>query len=836
MPKLTFKCILLCMLISSKGLAQPPTQASLSAYSYRPLSEEKLSWQRLTLWLSGNFYRGMKLSTIDGDSSLLDVSKFLGISRLPYTAEGIDDPELLEQSKWFDDRKPGEGIRQLAEAKGKKRIELLLLLGAYYSFQPAAYKRYKDSVEFYLKKVIAERQSSEEKRLGRVALCLFIKVYGQGNDTANSKAAFNQLLTECQSAGDRKTEARGYAYRGLYTAIKQPITQASIDDKLAYYQKSAEIYHSLNDAEGEIAVKTSAGLMSFVVQRLDDSYTLFSKALELEYSIGYPYTHYNTDHLAMVGMFQDKYGEPLKYAIQSVKTAEATKDTIGLGYFYDKLGSLYYMVGQRPEEGMKWMQKALNRFIIDKNGAIMTCLNNIVGFMNDQKGREQEALDLALDISNKFPAKSAQDLISYNMLLSGCYISLAKYDLAEQYFATADSIQKASPGVGAAGAYQRENLNHLQIRLLMAKSDFKEARKLLENSLINDAGVSLITDQLNTYKRLIMIDSVLQDNSSGVKHYGRYMALVDSNFKVASLRQAEELKVEYETEEKQKEITLLNQQAILEKANLKQATLVKNLTIAGIIAVLIIAGLLYRQNRLKQKNNNVITRQNEQLQHFLTEKEWLLKEIHHRVKNNLQIVMSLLNSQSAYIDNGPALTAIHDSQHRVHAMSLIHQKLYNSDNLSSIDMTFYIRELVSYLADSFDTGQRIRFEFAIEPLEMDVSQAVPLGLILNEAITNSIKYAFPDDRSGVISISLSETSPHHYLLNISDNGIGMPAQSFDIKKPGSLGMSLMAGLSEDLDGNFAIENNNGTTIKISFVYDLGVKRPTTLAESFVSNN
>src|SRR6185369_16726337 len=126
-----------------------------------------------------------------------------------------------------------------------------------------------------------------------------------------------------------------------------------------------------------------------------------------------------------------------------------------------------------------------------------------------------------------------------------------------------------------------------------------------------------------------------------------------------------------------------------------------------------------------QKSSNLISRKNEQLQHLLNEKEWLIKEIHHRVKNNLQIVMSLLNSQSAFIDNEPALTAIHDSQHRVHAMSLIHQKLYNADDVSSIDMSFYIRELVSYLSDSFDASQRVRFEFNIEPLEMDVSQAVP---------------------------------------------------------------------------------------------------------------
>jgi len=223
------------------------------------------------------------------------------------------------------------------------------------------------------------------------------------------------------------------------------------------------------------------------------------------------------------------------------------------------------------------------------------------------------------------------------------------------------------------------------------------------------------------------------------------------------------------------------------------------------------------------------------LRHLVNEKDWLVKEIHHRVKNNLQIVMSLLNSQSAYIDNESALVAIHDSQHRVHAMSLIHQKLYNSENISSIDISLYIREMVSYLSESFNIGQRIRFEFAIDSLEMDVSQAVPLGLILNEAITNSIKYAFPDGRNGVIAISLSNTTPNHYLLSISDNGIGMPPQSGN-KKPGSLGMSLMKGLSEDLDGALSIESNSGTTIKISFIHDTGIKKPSTLATSFISSN
>ena len=360
--------------------------------------------------------------------------------------------------------------------------------------------------------------------------------------------------------------------------------------------------------------------------------------------------------------------------------------------------------------------------------------------------------------------------------------------------------------------------------LHLLKGEFPDARLIFEKQLLNTSVGDGLGEDYSAYEALVYLDSAQGDLKAGMAHYKKFVKYMHSSFVISEVRQAEELEVLYEMDEKEKEIALLNQQALFEQANLKQATLVKNLTIGGIVAALIIAGLLYRQSSLRKKNNTVITYKNGQLQHFLTEKEWLLKEIHHRVKNNLQIVMSLLNSQSAYINNESALTAIHDSQHRVHAMSLIHQKLYSSDNVSSIDISLYIRELVSYLADSFNNGQRIRFEFDVEPLELDVSQAVPVGLILNEAITNSIKYAFPDERNGIITISLSNTADHTCMLTISDNGIGLPVQ-FNTKKPGSLGMSLMNGLSEDLSGTFRAENDNGTIVTISFVHDQNVKRP-----------
>jgi len=337
--------------------------------------------------------------------------------------------------------------------------------------------------------------------------------------------------------------------------------------------------------------------------------------------------------------------------------------------------------------------------------------------------------------------------------------------------------------------------------------------------------------QTDGFRELATADSALGNYKGAMSEYQQYIRLRDSLSDANNTKQIESLNLQYQTEKKDKDILALNHQQQLSTIALRQASFTRNFIIGGAILLLILLAVSINRYRLKQLTNKKLEQQqleigeqNMALRHLVKEKDWLVKEVHHRVKNNLQIVMSLLNSQSAFIDNEHALTAIHESQHRVHAMSLIHQKLYNSENTASIDVEVYIRELVSYLQDSFNTGQRIRFELDIAPLELDVSQAVPVGLILNEAITNSIKYAFPDNGKGTIGIELSKDSPNHYFLSIADNGVGVPAQLVN-KKPGSLGMSLMAGLSADLDGTFVIESNGGTEIKISFVVELGAKRP-----------
>ena len=825
MLKSLFIFIMLCVAFFNE-LAQVPMGAANSTYTYHPPSSDKESWQWLNLMLSATFFRANHEGEIDFDSCLLYASHSLGLSRISILAEGIEDESLRKQSKWIDEADPATGIRLLTKQEGKEHLELLLLLGAYYAFQPQrSYPA--ENAKYFLSNALKESIALKERKMERQAVCLLGKMYFELNDVKHGDSIFNHLIKECELDGDHATEARALFYWGFYP----PYTAETMLRRIANFQSAAALYHDLKNTEGEINALTDEGYLMVLIPQLPNAHEAFLKALRLAEEIRYPYTHYNTNALVLVTLFEGKFGEPLKYSIQSIRTAEITRDSIPWPSLYTGLGILYHMEGGREEESLKALSKA-NEHYLSRGEAGSINLYDLAAILVEL-GRSGEALDVVSNTSKKIPSTQPRDQIFYDLAFAVSYKGQKRYNLAEQHAMEADSIQKRSPTL--RGANQRALINSVLGYLYFDMGEFAKSKKLLNEFLANPSGAEYFGSLVNTYSKLIAIDSVFGDNVSEVNHYKIYKKVLDSSYRVSKIRQAEELQVMYQTQEKENQIALLNQRSKLEQANLKQATLTKNVTIAGIIAIFIIAGLLYRQNRLRKKNNGLMVHKNEQLQHLLTEKEWLLKEIHHRVKNNLQIVMSLLNSQSAYIDNEPALTAIHDSQHRVHAMSLIHQKLYGSENVSSIDMPVYIRELVSYLAESIDTRQRIHFAYDIMPLELDVSQAVPLALILNEAITNSIKYAFPGGRSGVVSISLSTSTPDHYSLIISDNGIGMPPH-FIPRKSSSLGMSLMHGLSEDLNGSFLIETNDGTTIKISFVLDKGIGHREKLTSSYVSNN
>jgi PAS domain S-box-containing protein len=199
----------------------------------------------------------------------------------------------------------------------------------------------------------------------------------------------------------------------------------------------------------------------------------------------------------------------------------------------------------------------------------------------------------------------------------------------------------------------------------------------------------------------------------------------------------------------------------------------------------------------------------------LNEKEILLREIHHRVKNNMQIVSSLLNLQTRYVDDEKAVNVLKESQNRVRSMAIIHEKLYESENLTHINFVDYIQSLVSYLFYSYNIEKtQIKPLLKIEDISLNIETAVPCGLIISELISNSLKYAFPNGMKGEIIVSL-KSEKDNYQLCICDNGIGLP-EDINFNNIKTLGLLLVNSLTEQIDGKVTIHRDQGTQYKIIF--------------------
>jgi two-component sensor histidine kinase len=200
----------------------------------------------------------------------------------------------------------------------------------------------------------------------------------------------------------------------------------------------------------------------------------------------------------------------------------------------------------------------------------------------------------------------------------------------------------------------------------------------------------------------------------------------------------------------------------------------------------------------------------------LREKEVMLQEIYHRVKNNLQIISSMLKLQASYVDDEYAIQLFRNCQHRVKSMSLVHEKLYRSDNLSRICFRDYTESLIKNLFASLNiSGNRINYELDINDINLNISTAIPCGLIINELITNALKYGFPDDKQGLIKISMNKLDNGKLNLTVWNNGIDLP-KDFDMTDLSSFGMRLVDILTLQLEAELIIERNEGVAFSLIF--------------------
>ena len=560
-----------------------------------------------------------------------------------------------------------------------------------------------------------------------------------------------------------------------------------------------------------------------------------SKAIDQARAAGVPQQEYIYVQLAEYYLLAGKPDQGLRLWEQAIASMKLSGDMMPAGDVYYIGSALYYHKGDF-QKSYELANLAIGYYKVfaGKYSQSDFFVNRAPAFALRSLGQFKAALQYATAAGKEFPPVSIRDQIADAMLLGDLYRQMKLYNKSEEAYLHAVSLNRKQALTNVA-LYQEIG------QLYIEQKQFSKAKIYLDKAWQTNANAMTPAMSRHVNYMLFLADSAIGDYKAAVSHLSRYRGLEEVNLKELKAGEVKKLEAKYGTKQKEnalklkeQNITFLKQQNKLQEIKLEQSELEKDVTIAAICLLSAIIALLFKlyiskQRKYKeiktigevitQKNgvivhkNELIIKKSRQLELLLQEKEWLLKEVHHRVKNNLHTVICLLESQAAYLEND-ALKAIEKSQNRIYAMSLIYQKLYQATDLKTIDMAAYIPELVQYLKDSFEVADRVFFKYDLEKIGFDASLAIPVALIINEALTNSIKYAFPDKRQGEVLISLNR-SGEMVILELSDNGIGIRLKGVRTDS-GSKGLELMRGLTREIYGDINFSSSNGFKIKVVF--------------------
>ncbi|NML56822.1 histidine kinase dimerization/phosphoacceptor domain -containing protein [Chryseobacterium cheonjiense] len=582
-----------------------------------------------------------------------------------------------------------------------------------------------------------------------------------------------------------------------------------LDKAISYFEKSGN-KHRIGDCyreKGDIYLLLGNGV---------ESIKCLKKSLSLYQQTNYKNLQYLYDLMGAAYIFLGDYKEGLKYCFLALYTNETLGDRKEFNdVIYNRIGMAYEEMTDYTN-ALLYYQKSLQIAEKFKNtDDIKAIVGNISRTML-KTGHYDDALALITTIKKKYKTIGKGNSFKLDCITIRIFLHKKQYDKAIPY------QKKLLHNISSVHDYDILALIYttlVDLNLALKNYEKAEFYNQLQYNICRKINKDSYFADFNLWE--YKIDSARGDLKPALEHYKEYVKFSKRHFDEKKAKEISKLNVLYETEKKDRYISDLTSKSTLQNASLEKASLTRNIMLGGFIVLMVFVCFLYRAYRLKQRNNLMLSTQQDQikqtnisLNNAITEKEWLLREIHHRVKNNLHMVVGLLASQNEYLEGKEAIEANLESQRRVEAMSMIHNKLYQSENLSMIDMPSYILDLTYYLSDSFDVRKQIRFALNIDKVDFPLSHSVPIGLILNEAVTNSIKYAFPGNNEGVITINLNKENDKFHLT-VRDNGMGIP-EPIDIENSKSLGLKLMKGLSEDIMAEFHVSNEAGTKIELIF--------------------
>lgn len=517
------------------------------------------------------------------------------------------------------------------------------------------------------------------------------------------------------------------------------------------------------------------------------------------------------NNLGIVYKSQNDFPKALDYFFKSLKIWNKASDKGSAGMCYNNIGAI--CLAQNDDyKALYYFFKSLElrRQADDKRG-ISFSYNNIAELYIDFFKKDSAALGLIFPDSSRFG--NSTGLAGFHIThahLPDSALTLQKKAL-EISMQTGEKTAMISSlsGIGAA---------------LFAKQQYKEALQYFLRSYSIADSTGETDAKKNVAKNVSDIYKKLKDFEKEIYWYEKYVAFKDTIYNEEKTKEIARKSFQYDLEKKA--FADSTKQAEIRNVfteQIKQANTQRNVLYGGITLLSLLAFFVYRNLTIQKKSNSLITVEKHKTEtllikekQLLGEKELLLKEIHHRVKNNLQVISGLLELQKDEMTDQAVKAAFSEGQNRVRSVALIHHNLYQHENLSTISFNLFISDLVKSLADVYEEkSNRLKVELAGEDAELDIDTAVPLGLIINELLTNAYKYAFPKTGNAQVMLRLTKKDGGEYELIYTDNGPGIKGEiNFD--KATSLGLRLIKGLTGQLDGNVFYSFNNGSVFTFSF--------------------
>ncbi len=692
----------------------------------------------------------------------------------------------------------------------------------------------------HFRRVVASRRQAGDKA-GELTAWLRMATPAFCDDCRENLYALSKALALARQTGDQPREAiirleMGYKYlnRGDARGAEREARLALAIQEKVGYPAVCRAYHALAD----------------------------NSAYNLPSDWGYLSNAYYL--LSDLSQVRGDLNQKLYYILEIVKSAERNAMHTELDYAYFRLGNAYWELGQYIKSTAYHRQSlAVSRAKGELFIGFGLARRMSVALLKAGKG--VEALAMLRDVQAKQGTTTYEDKMFMAQGLGACYAALGRPAEAERHYLESVAWSRHCTTLFRYNAWKGV------AQFYVTTARYAKADPYVRRLLRATHAQLIPSHRLEVYLMRFKVDSARGHYRAAIRSYQQYKALTDSVFNEKKSEQISRLSIQYETGKKEQALRLREKDVALLTARNRTQQALRNTLAGGAALLLALLGVIYNRYRLKARNNRLLQVQREELQaqqeelrsqheelqtqqevlqaqqgeihqknahlsellgekesllrqqdallaekdQLLAEKERLLKEIHHRVKNNLQIVMSLLNSQAASLADKAALSAIRESQHRVQAMALIHQKLYQSEGLARIAMECYLEEVVAYLSETYCLDGAVGFQLAVEPLELDVNLAVPVGLVVNEAITNALKYAFPGGRRGTVRLSLLRVGETACVLTVADDGVGLP-DGFDPACSRSLGMTLMHGFSEQLGGELTLRGGAGLTLSLRF--------------------